>query len=129
MRRLLVTLFFVPALLGAQEAPEEPPVLVAAAWCAVHDGEAREGEVGCDVGVGAPFMRLGRFSLVGAVGPGSVAAGLAFTAYRGSMEGEGRRVVVALAVGVTAPYDERGIDAGRMAPALGCTFGFGGGER
>lgn len=101
------------------EALSEPSPIVAAAWCAVRTGEPEEGDVGCDIGVGAALWRRGQLFLAGVVGQETAGFGFGVTAFRS----EDGRLVVAAAIGIVAPYGEHGIDAGRAALAVGATFG------
>lgn len=104
------------------QAADAAPRLVAATWCPVRSGEPVEGDVGCDAGLGAALYRKGRIFIAAVVGGKSVGGGLGWTA------GKAGPVVVAVALGVVAPYDESGIDVGRASLAIGCTAGLGGGR-
>jgi hypothetical protein len=120
MRSALLGVLLLSALplLAQEPAPEEkPPRLVAAAWCPVRTGApADEDVIGCDAGVGAALVRWHRAFLAGVVGSKTVGFGLGWTAYRGPS------MIVAVAAGIVAPYDEQGVRADGAALALGCTF-------
>jgi hypothetical protein len=94
--------------------------VVAAGWCAMYSDEPEPDQVGCDIGVGAALARRGRAFLAAVIGAETVGIGLGWTAYRGGA------VTIAAALGVIAPYDERGIRLDGWAPAVGTTIGFGG---
>lgn len=116
--------------------------LVAAAWCPIQkkrppsasistpdENEEEEEratsesdpiESGCDKGIGVSLWSSNRFPKVfiaGAVGLKSVALGLGWLAYSGD-------VTIAVAFGLMAPFDGKGIYLGEVEPAIGATFGF-----
>lgn len=99
---------------------QAPPELVAAAWCPVYSGDREDGAPGCDVGVGLALQRWDRWALVAAVGSKTVGGGVAWVV--GNSQ-QGRPIAVSL--GAIAPYDERGVDVGRWAWAVGATVSFG----
>jgi hypothetical protein len=108
--------------------PPEPedPRLAAAAWYVVRRSgdDLPEGEIGRDFGLGVGLLRWRRLSWVAVVGAQSLGTGLAWVAHRG---GEGRPVI-AVAVGVVAPYDEGGVYSDQLRPAVGATVALGRGE-
>lgn len=121
----LLLLLFAPGRALAQEdggeAEERESLIVAAGWCTFQSGEASDEEgaaPGCDLGVGVSLYGRDRWRVVAAVGSWSVGAGLAWVALR-----PGRGPVIAVAVGLMAPYDSSGIDP-HPRLALGATFGF-----
>lgn len=111
---LLALLFAAPALAQPQA---EPSRVAAAGWCALTDGE--ESGPGCDLGVGASVYDWRRFHLVGVLGSETVGVGVARV-----VSATGDPAVIAVAVGVVAPYDDQGIDLGGAALALGATLSF-----
>lgn len=115
--------------------------LVAAAWCPIlkertpsvsistpdeneevedESGGVNPTKSGCDKGIGASLWTSPRFPKVfiaGAVGLKSVTIGLGWLAYSGD-------VTIAVAFGLMAPFDGKGIYLGEVEPAIGATFGF-----
>lgn len=124
---LLGGVLFTPSSVRADETetPEEGietsashPRLVAAGWCpVVRDGEAEEdGRPGCDVGLGLALGSWRRLAVVAVVGTDSVGTGFAWVVR------DAGGPAIAVAVGVVAPYDDTGVYADRLAPALGITL-------
>lgn len=106
---------------GADEAVEPPaepshPRLAPALWCPVHRGSPADDAPSCDAGLAVALHTWRRFSAVAVVGADTVGAGLAWVAYRGDSG-----PVVAVAAGVVARYDSRGVDGGELFPAVGIT--------
>jgi hypothetical protein len=139
MRRwLLVALLLLPLPALAQDEPPEPcedcepveepaeveahPRLVAAGWCPVRTGEPSYDAPACDVGLGLALHTWRRLAVVAVVGSDTVGAGLAWVV----RDGDGP--AVAIAAGVVARYDDRGVDGGELYPALGVTLNFGRGR-
>lgn len=105
----------------AEVSAEEHPRLFAAGWCPVirSSDNAEETDPGCDVGAGAALVRVKRLAWVAVVGTETVGTGAAWVAHHGQGE---RAPTIAVAVGIVAPYDDRGIYADRWAVAVGATL-------
>lgn len=140
---VLLALLLLPAPLLAQEAAESPRSdakeirLVGAAWCPVLSRGADEApgggtespdlDPGCDAGVGVSLGSAGAFDeklrrlhLVVAVGTQTLAIGPAWVV--GKLKGR----PIAVAAGVSAPWDSRGVYTEGLSVSVGATFSFGG---
>lgn len=108
----------------AKEPEQRESLIVAAGWCTfqsktkTNEEPAENAAPGCDLGVGVSLYGSGRWRVVAAVGSWSVGAGLAWVALKPE-----RGPVIAVALGLMAPYDSSGIDP-HPRLALGATFGF-----
>lgn len=136
---LALTLATAPAPQAEEPPPalEEPAaplpaahrvgILAAAGWCVLKT-DSREDRAddlrdlpGCDLGMGVKLLGLGhpRLSWVGVIGTQTVGTGVALRV----LGGDGTPVV-AVAVGVVVHYDETGVDATEVLPAVGATLTF-----
>lgn len=127
-----------------ESAEEHPSPFVAAGWCivtsdngkdaptsppsdpddpeappAAEDNADADEEPGCDAGVGLALARHGRLAWVIVVGSNTVGTGIGWVPYQPK---SGR--VIAIAVGVVARYDLRGIHT-ELYPAIGATLSLG----
>lgn len=122
----MLLLCAVPAVGQEDDAATAAPttsLLTAAAWCPVYTDAPTDDAPGCDMGVGVALYRRSQLAAVAAVGTKTVGVGVAWVV--GRMPTNDRPIAISL--GAIAPYDERGIDAGRWGVAMGVTFGFGSG--
>lgn len=111
----------------AAPLPDAPRVgiLAAAGWCVLKT-DSREDRAddladlpGCDLGMGVAIVRHRRLSWVAVIGTQTLGTGVAWRV------GGGDGIpVVAVAVGAVVRWDETGVDATEVLPAVGATLTF-----
>lgn len=123
MRSAIVTLILIVIF-----SPSLYAQIAAAGWCVVQSSDQSESEsidqpddsfppqedeqstsLGCDIGIGFLFYQYKHLGLVGVIGSKSLGPGIAWIINPDARSEIDHRPVMAIAVGITTPYDEDGI--------------------
>lgn len=86
------------------EQPEEPPD-----DSFPPQDDEQSTSLGCDIGIGFLFYQYKHLGLVGVIGSKSLGPGIAWIINPDARSEIDHRPVMAIAVGITTPYDEDGI--------------------
>lgn len=122
---VLLALLAAPAIAQEPEpvAPPDYLPVAPAVWCVAIDGASdpeAEADPGCDAGIAAVLYRFRlepRLSIVAALGTWSLGPGVAWTFHRSATG-----TAYGVAVGVTVPWSDAGIDVGKPGLAVGATL-------
>lgn len=128
-----VTCLFIAVSIHAQ--------IAAAGWCVVTDSKSTDSDpieqpddsfppqkdeqstsLGCDIGIGFLFYQYKHLGLVGVVGSKSLGPGIAWIINPDARSETDHRPIMAIAVGITTPYDEDGIYGDSIQLTLGMTL-------
>lgn len=104
--------------------------IAAAGWCVVTDSSSKDlieqpseqpddsfppqedeqsTSLGCDIGIGFLFYQYKHLGLVGVIGSKSLGPGIAWIINPDARSETDHRPIMAIAIGITTPYDEDGI--------------------
>lgn len=136
MRSAIVTLTLIVIF-----SPSLCAQIAAAGWCVVTSKDSRSEQPpnqpddsfppredeqstspGCDVGIGFLFYQYKHLGLVGVIGSKSLGPGIAWIINPDARSEIDHRPVMAIAVGITTPYDEDGIYGDNIQLTLGMTL-------